>query len=375
MDTKRIHSEVMTQKIKTARGVQMAGMAGFTLLELAIVMVIGGIILSMLASSLVIYMNNAEIKLTRQRMAAVDEAVQDFLNFNGRLPCPASRIAESDTEDYGREVNTVCNDGEMDGTVRAQGLDMRMVRIGAVPVRDLNLPDDYALDAWGSRLTYAVTEILATPNSYERNSGAIYVVDSNDHSVVQPAGSAHYVLNSHGPNRAGAHSASGQGGGIACDNAMLEGENCDEDAHFRRTTLRSTSGGAHHYDDLMIVRAASAYGAAIPAGAVMGFNLAACPSGWVDYADAAGRVVVGAGHYSEQYNEPGRTAWGHTQDYALGEQGGYATWRPTFSELGMGSIPGEGISGGASLMLIGASAPMPIQNMPPYVILRYCQKT
>lgn len=53
----------------------------------------------------------------------------------------------------------------------------------------------------------------------------------------------------------------------------------------------------------------AAAGGSIPAGAVMAFNLASCPTGWTSLAGAAGRIIVGVGNNG-------------TNSYALSASGG-----------------------------------------------------
>jgi prepilin-type N-terminal cleavage/methylation domain-containing protein len=355
------------------------GKDGFSLIELTVVMVIGGILLSALSSALLIYVKNAELKKTRTRLAAIDEGIQQYLSLNGRLPCAAPLNAPVDSAEYGREVTALCGDGDKDGTFRATGTDSRMVRIGAVPVRTINLPDDYAIDSWGNRFTYAVTELLASPDLFDRELGAISVVDSNDHSVITPAGSAHYVVVSHGPDRLGGYTVAGVEG-ASCPSGTLDAHNCEYAARFRRTQITSRASGASHFDDLISVRATTSYGASIPAGAIMAFDLAACPPGWVSYSDATGRTIIGTGEYRESYDPDSRPAWDVTEIYALGDKGGFARWRQSEDEMGLeifvdGTEPYPSAGGTYPFAYRTGSNVVPHENRPPYLALLYCQKT
>jgi|TARA_R110002096_G_scaffold148727_1_gene309758 prepilin-type N-terminal cleavage/methylation domain-containing protein len=345
---------------------------GFTLIEVALVVLIGGILLGAASSGLLIYVKQTAIKTTEHRLAAVDEAIQQFLSLNGRLPCAAPLTEPPDTAAFGREVTDQCDTGSFPGTQSTGG-----VRIGAVPVRTINLPDDYAIDAWGNRLTYAVTEILASPNTYDPDMGAISVEDSNGNSAITPAGSAHYVLVSHGVDGNGAYTVQGVQG-PTCPGATLDAENCNGNNTFRRSGLRSDTGDAAHFDDLVTARAVSAFGEAMPPGAVMAFNLVACPPGWVEFTPAVGRFIAGAGDYTESYNPGGRPAWSFSQTYALGDTGGYATWRVDDAELGLSFTAPEGTGFSGSYEIAhrpSATDPLPMENRPPYIALLYCQKT
>ena len=72
--------------------------------------------------------------------------------------------------------------------------------------------------------------------------------------------------------------------------------------------------------------------APVPAGAVMMFNLSACPSGWSEMPGLAGRVIVGSGPYTE--TSPGSNPTGFSANYNVGDDGGSA-----FRSLTMDQMP------------------------------------
>ena len=63
--------------------------AGFSLLELAIVMIIVGLGLAVTFSALSGFRGTQNRKDTATRIAAVDVAIANFVTINKRLPCPA----------------------------------------------------------------------------------------------------------------------------------------------------------------------------------------------------------------------------------------------------------------------------------------------
>ena len=73
----------MNQQIKKVQ-------AGFSLVEVAFVIMIGGILLSSFMTMLIDYIEEAKISATRTRMAAIDAALGQYLINNGAYPCPAS---------------------------------------------------------------------------------------------------------------------------------------------------------------------------------------------------------------------------------------------------------------------------------------------
>jgi hypothetical protein len=116
---------------------------------------------------------------------------------------------------------------------------------------------------------------------------------------------------------------------------------------------------------------------AVPRGAVLAFNLDACPFGWSEFKEGGGRFIVGAGDHP---NAP-------IQVYKLGATGGQEKVGLTLEEMPkhshsysyLGSRPGGcGLEGcGWEQALVNAEtsekgAGKPHDNLPPYVALTYC---
>lgn len=345
--------------------------SGFSLLEVAMVMIIGGILLSLFAGSLLTMIANGKMETTQERMRAINDAIQIYVAANNKLPCVASRnldIQAAANLNYGRELPvatgsvTNCDPNEPvpNGTVRT-GSGANRVRIGMVPTRTLNLPDEIGFDAWGSRFIYAVSENLATtPEDYKPAEGKIIVEDAGG----TPINSAvTYVLVSVGGDRAGGWGIRGRPTVasptevVPCGalGATLDQENCDDDRRFVATMMRgSGEGGAigNHYDDYLIYEG-NFQTSLIPSGALMPFDRSSCPPGWTDFAALRGRILIGTGTFTEPSQPPKNT--GTTTDeytFTRGQQGG---WHSRFSDQ---------TKGGA----------IRVENMPPYVAYRYCRK-
>ncbi|MBF0310302.1 MAG: prepilin-type N-terminal cleavage/methylation domain-containing protein [Magnetococcales bacterium] len=75
---------------RSTRPVPAVGIAGFTLVELSIVLVIIGIIVSLGFSVLPGAVQTAQLTATRSRMDQIQLAIEGFAVANNRLPCPAS---------------------------------------------------------------------------------------------------------------------------------------------------------------------------------------------------------------------------------------------------------------------------------------------
>lgn len=266
--------------------------AGFSILEAAVVVAIGGIMIAAGTDLLLSYMQQVRINTTQARMKAIDEALGQYLISNGSYPCPASLTAPVDTAAYGTQVTNDCFGAALAaGTFRANSpgpgpLHNGRIRIGAVPTRTLNLSDQFMNDAWNDRIVYAVTEALASPGNvsatplYDPNKGSIKVIDSGGFDVATPASTAHYVIISHGQNRVGAYTAEGVVHS-ACSTGTLESNNCQHTVGtFRRTQLNAINVGANTYDDYLIFHTTAVEGI-VPTGATLPFyNQTLCPAGW-----------------------------------------------------------------------------------------------
>lgn len=164
---------------------------GFTLVEIAIVMVIFGLIIGGLLGPMQIQMENLDRRETIETIETTKAAIVGFAIRNGRIPCP-------DTDNDGQENMTGSNCSNARGTAPWATLGVTSV------------------DAWKQPLTYRVDEDFAdtsdgTPDcadpdvsgiSFEVcSTGDIDVLDSNGGNPV--ASGVPAMLVSHGKNWSG----------------------------------------------------------------------------------------------------------------------------------------------------------------------------
>lgn len=130
---------------------------GFTLAELAIVLVIVSFLLGGMMAMFSSQQDTRKWNDTQSRLEAARDAIFGFAIANGRLPCPANSTSA------GAEVPAgggVCGSGTpqdyyggvVGGTT--YGL-LPAVTIGYQPVDS----QGFALDAWGNRIRYAVSKV------------------------------------------------------------------------------------------------------------------------------------------------------------------------------------------------------------------------
>lgn len=133
---------------------------GFTLIELAIVMVIIGLLISMFVGYGTARLTATKIISTKQKQQDIKRALISFISVNNRLPCPAvANLAQGQAE-YGQEAGAGCAGTTINGRVST----------GIIPWVSLGLTENTASDAYFNRFTYQVT-INATTTDNETVAG------------------------------------------------------------------------------------------------------------------------------------------------------------------------------------------------------------
>jgi len=171
---------------------------GFTLIEMAIVLVVIGLILSGGILAVGPILQSTKTTETNARLDLIEKAILLHVIQNGCLPCPANGAAGSAA---GPALPAPC------GTCTATVAD------GVVPWTTLGLSRNDATDGWGNLISYVVDTDLTAANIMVR-SGSTYpttaslnVSDAGDAAVLTTA--AAYVLISHGRDGFGARTPSG----------------------------------------------------------------------------------------------------------------------------------------------------------------------
>ena len=214
--------------------------AAFTMLELAIVLVIIGVVMTMGMVSYEQILETTRRSATENKMDTIEKALSSFRSRNNRLPCPADQTIGNNTAGYGAEYVV----GDACGTVANSTR-------GAVPVKALGLPDEYMIDGWGRRFTYQADMSYDTPVFSEVPldvpAGASPLVVNGASSSVRSS-NALYVLISHGANGYGAYDVSGT-------QISTTGADADEvtNANYSLTTVQKdvVEGSAGTFDDIV----------------------------------------------------------------------------------------------------------------------------
>ena len=254
--------------------------SGYTLLEFAIILAVVGIFMGSFLQLYNVYVTDKMQKKTANNEALVVNAVGNYLIQHGRYPCPAPLNVLRSNTNYGMEPAScaysaayltgtypapavgVCANGicaeESERTINITPPNMatvpsvkpRVLR-GAVPFRILGIPEEYTEDGYGMRLQYAVTEVLTMPETYQKNLGGISVIDGNGQSLIDPVGSAHFVVFSTGPDLAGGYSREGRA--VAAVTGTRDYENVNTSSSNKAAIYSKAetakAPGAAHFDD------------------------------------------------------------------------------------------------------------------------------
>ena len=239
-------------------------LAGFSLVEMAIVLAIVGLLLGGLIPTLSAQMESQRINETRKQLDEIQQALIGFAIINGRLPCPAKATLATGLANAGMEAttapgNSICACVAAGGNTVADTSAFACTGTtvtGVLPWVTLGIKET---DAWERRYTYRVTEIFADPiattfgctpsttpvsSSFALCSPGVPYVRSADSGGTDVANDVPAIFLSHGKNGAGAYLSNGTQ--LAASAGDDEAENSDNDNKFVSHNITS------NFDDLVI---------------------------------------------------------------------------------------------------------------------------
>lgn len=237
--------------------------SGFTLVEMAMVLMIVSLLLGGLVPTISAQMESQRINETRRQLNDIREALSGYAIINGRLPCPAQASIATGAANAGGEAVTgntcACQtpSGSTDTIATVGGVACTNTSVtGVLPWATLGLQEK---DAWGRRFTYRVTSVyadqiaagtlgtgcsVAAPTA---SSFALCSPGSPDILVVSGGGfvaeNVPAIFVSHGKNGSGAYLPDGTKLTASSDNDEIE--NGDNDLSFVSHEFSSA------FDDLL----------------------------------------------------------------------------------------------------------------------------
>lgn len=124
---------------------------GFSLVEMAVVLVILGFVITALILPITAQREANFLRQTDNQLELAQKALIGFAQANGRLPCPA--------------LDGVGQPGEEQPLGEGMCNTAQSVADGYLPAATLGIAAGFALDGWGHRIRYAVTQTpsVSTP--------------------------------------------------------------------------------------------------------------------------------------------------------------------------------------------------------------------
>lgn len=241
--------------------------AGFTLLELTIVLLIIGVVLSGSVAVTSAMLTRRQADETEDKLAAIEKALLNYRRAFKRLPCPGDITIAPDAANFGMAAPDA---GTCTGSAPAAnfGPASSTVVAGGLPTATLQLEDEYAVDGWGRKFLYAVDTQFTEADAFvnipitDATTGAITV---NDTTGAARTAVGAYAVVSFGPDK---HGSFGRlGGAVRFDgdsaNAQqLENCDCDDDAAataFDSVFVQRATGGTpgaltDSFDDIVVFK-------------------------------------------------------------------------------------------------------------------------
>jgi len=130
---------------------------GFTLVEMAIVLVVMGLVMLTVLPALKTVRSASQLSLTQSNLRSLMLATATYIQANGCLPCPA--IPGGTREKFGK-VATINN-----AACGVCSWDTKTVEEGIPPFVSLGLPASIAHDGWGHWITMHIDTALTNPSS------------------------------------------------------------------------------------------------------------------------------------------------------------------------------------------------------------------
>ncbi len=260
---------------------------GFTLIELSVVIVIMGLLISGLALSYYSFYSSYQYKETYSQLVRLNDALSNFgSSSKSRLPYPSDPTQPVGSPNSGCECG-VCNPllepaacfalqhvgmgGCFHNICKVPGgrhtkanpnAGNDPVYIGGFPWRTIDqtvttnsgraaVAD--TIDPWGYQINYAVSSGSLNASTYGQGYGVINIQSAPAPAgidLVQPPDSVDYVLWSAGPNHMGAYTSNGVIG-VPCTAGEADSENCLHQYNMV-DALYNRVPGANYFDDIMM---------------------------------------------------------------------------------------------------------------------------
>ncbi len=199
------------------------------MIELAIVIIIMGLLMAGSFEASKYFLLQNRIKATNLKLNTIQNALDIYLIEHGKLPCPAglkTNNGESTSCSSISSTNTTTGLYYYDGIIS-----------GGVPYVDLGLTPDLGHDAWNAKIIYRVShEATDSKIKYLTSYEAVDVYNNSVSANNLITDEAIYSLISNGANKAGAINAD-TNNQISSKGLISNNENYNQSSTNTRTTI------------------------------------------------------------------------------------------------------------------------------------------
>lgn len=139
---------------------------GFSLLELSIVILIIGFVLTTMLNMIPVLVNNYNKIININKLEKIENAMNAYILKNSKLPKPLKI-----NEDFilSNETTTVINNNY----------------IGSIPILKLGLPLEYMMDNWGNKFVYVVNKNCVDNNIIDKICIGNIALDFNNNNKLE----------------------------------------------------------------------------------------------------------------------------------------------------------------------------------------------
>ena len=168
----------------------------FTLLEMSITILLLGIISVGFISFNFSFMNKSNYELTREKITKIEKSLNEYILKNSYLPCPANINSTVNDSNFGIETRNFDN-------ISCSLLERNNLYIGTIPVKTLNLPNEYSYDNWKSNIIYIVNKDYVNKTGFINGDNNIILKSLNNIEIKNS--NPIYIILSTGENKNGAY--------------------------------------------------------------------------------------------------------------------------------------------------------------------------
>ena len=194
---RKSHGQPKSRSLAFAGRGLKAFQRGFSLVEIALVLLIAGVALGAGVSVLSARFTQAKIDTTKARAESIRVALTNYVGQNSRLPCPADPqiIKQVPPGNYNRAMpDTGASCTSTNSSFLNIGVSSSLplgVSRGTVPCATLGIADEACTDGYGNRFTYFVDNraVLLTSANVSGMQGSMTV-----HKIVPPASATSPLL-------------------------------------------------------------------------------------------------------------------------------------------------------------------------------------